>query len=256
MNVNALSNIASPYIQSLTSAAMSALGSLRSLGTRGTSGTTAIPQDSSAQLSPFAQVMSALQQLQQSNPTQYGQVTQQIAKNLQAASQTAQANGNVSEAKELTTLSTDFQSASTNGQLPNIADLAQAMSGRHRHQYQIGQNSSTTSSTNSSTSTPASSSTSSTSTPSSTSTTAAGNQTQVAGGHHHGHHHGHSVQSAAATSSSATSTSATSSSSDAAQSLSQLLEAYANNAAGSNAALSPLNVIVSTLSSAGISLGS
>jgi hypothetical protein len=150
MNVNALSNIANPYIQSITNAAMSAMSLFGgTTSASGTSGTQAIPQDGSPQLSPFAQLMSTLQQLQQSNPAEYSQVTQQIATNLQSASQTAQANGNTAQAQQLNKLSTDFQSASTNDQLPNISDLAQAMGGggrHHHHHYSQGNSSSSDSS--------------------------------------------------------------------------------------------------------------
>jgi hypothetical protein len=79
--------------------------------------------------------MSMLQQLQQSDPSQYRQITQQIATNLQNAAQTAQGEGNSTAANRLSQLSTDFQSASSNGQIPNIQDLAQAIGGGHRHHH-------------------------------------------------------------------------------------------------------------------------
>jgi len=90
----------------------------------------ALPTDNQ-QLSPFAQIVSQLQQLQQSDPTKYQQVTQQIATNLQSAAQTAQADGNTTMANQLNQLSTDFSNTST--QLPNILDLAQATTGHHQH---------------------------------------------------------------------------------------------------------------------------
>ena len=83
------------------------------------------------QVSSFGQLLSTLQQLQQSNTAQYQQVTQQIATNLQAAAQTAQSGGNTSAASQLNLLSTDFRNASATGQLPNIQDLATAVGG-HR----------------------------------------------------------------------------------------------------------------------------
>jgi hypothetical protein len=46
------------------------------------------------QLSPLAQATSTLEQLQQNDPVRYRQATQQIAQNLNNASQTAQAQGN------------------------------------------------------------------------------------------------------------------------------------------------------------------
>jgi hypothetical protein len=193
MNVNALSSIANPFIQSLTSAALSALNA--TAGKTNTSGvsSTANSQDGSAQLSPFAQLMSTLQQLQQSSPSQYQSLTKQIAANLQSASQTAQAQGNTAQAQQLNTLATDFQNASTNNQLPNVADLAQAMSGHH-HQFS---------------------------------------------------------QSSSQSSSSGTSTDNSSSQN---QSVSQLLAAYSANSNASDA-LNPMNIIVSTMSSAGITMG-
>ena len=96
----------------------------------------AAPQPDNSQLSPFAQLVSTLQQLQQSNPTQYRQVTQQIASNLQNAAQTAQAAGNSTAANQLSQLATDFSNASQNGQLPGIQDLAQGIFGHHLHHSQ------------------------------------------------------------------------------------------------------------------------
>jgi hypothetical protein len=75
-------------------------------------------QSDSTQLSPFAQLVSALQQLQQSDPTKYAQVTQQIATNLQSAAQTAQSQGNSTAANQLTQLASDFSNASQSGQIP------------------------------------------------------------------------------------------------------------------------------------------
>lgn len=87
------------------------------------------------QLSPFAQIASTLQQLQQSNPSQYSQVTKQIAANLQTAAQTAQSEGNTTQANQLNQLASDFTSASTSGQLPNLQDLANATAGHHHHHH-------------------------------------------------------------------------------------------------------------------------
>ncbi len=89
-------------------------------------------QPDNSQLSPFAQLVSTLQQLQQSNPNQYQQVTQQIASNLGSAAQAAQATGNSAAASRLSDLSTDFSTASQSGQLPSFQDLAPGMSS-HSH---------------------------------------------------------------------------------------------------------------------------
>lgn len=119
-------------------------------------GSTPAQQPDSSQLSPLGQVLSTLQQLQQSNPTEYKQVTQQIATNLTSAAQTAQTDGNTTAANQLTQLASDFTNASTSGQLPNIQDLAQAVGGGgggHHHHHHQAESSSSTSSTSSSSST-------------------------------------------------------------------------------------------------------
>jgi G3E family GTPase len=90
--------------------------------------------------------MNTLQQLQQSDPTKYQQVTQQIATNLEAAAQTAQSSGNTTAANQLNQLATDFTNASTSGQLPNIQDMAQAMGGHHHHHHHSSGTSSSSSS--------------------------------------------------------------------------------------------------------------
>jgi G3E family GTPase len=107
-----------------------------------------LPTDNS-QLSPFVQAMNTLQQLQQSDPTKYQQVTQQIAANLQAAAQTAQSSGNTTAATQLNQLATDFTNASQSGQLPNVQDMAQAMGGHHHHHHHHSGGSSSSSSSNS-----------------------------------------------------------------------------------------------------------
>jgi hypothetical protein len=98
-------------------------------------GTSVDPQPDRTGLSPFADAMSTLQQLQQSAPDKYKQVTQQISTNLTNAAQQAQADGNTTAADRLNQLARDFSSASQSGQLPNVQDLASAMShgGGHRH---------------------------------------------------------------------------------------------------------------------------
>src|SRR5579883_618238 len=116
-------------VQSIVGTALRAAG----LSVYSASSTASASQPDGQQLSPFARLMSALQQLQQADPSKYQQVTAQIAANLQNAAQTAQANGNPSAAGELTQLATDFRNASQNNQLPNMQDLAQAIGGQHHH---------------------------------------------------------------------------------------------------------------------------
>jgi hypothetical protein len=153
------------YLQSLfTSALQSPTGT-----TSQTSNSSALSlgqQSDSTQLSPFAKLLSTLQQLQQSDPTKYQQVTQQIATNLQSAAKTAQTDGNSTAANQLSQLATDFTNASNSGQLPNIQDLAQAVSGHghHHHHHHPSEEASGDSASNSSESSSSSSSASGSST--------------------------------------------------------------------------------------------
>jgi hypothetical protein len=80
-----------------------------------------------AQLSPFAQILAQMQQVEQANPAEYSKMTQQISTNLLAASSSAQIRGNSTLAGQLTALSKDFATASQTGQIPNVNDLASAM---------------------------------------------------------------------------------------------------------------------------------
>jgi hypothetical protein len=141
MSIGPLINLAGGYIQSLFANPIAG-SSPASTATATSSGT----QDTN-QLSPFAQILSSLQQLQQSNPSQYQQVTQQISTNLQTAAQTATASGNTSLTNELNKLSADFGSASTSGQLPNVQDLAQAIGGGGHHHHHSHQGAGTTGNT-------------------------------------------------------------------------------------------------------------
>ena len=120
------------YLQSIMNTTLQSAG--LPTATSGNTSTSAVSQQSdNTQLSPFAQVMSELQQLQQSDPAKYQQVTKQISANLQTAAQTAQQQGNTTAAAQLNQLSTDFSNASQSGQLPSVQDLAQAIGGGHHH---------------------------------------------------------------------------------------------------------------------------
>jgi hypothetical protein len=161
-SISSINNLSSSYLQSILSNALQNSNSTgNSSSSTGTSSVTAHSEN--GQLSPFAQLMSTLQQLQQSNPTEYKQVTQQIATNLQNAAKTATADGNSTQATQLNQLATDFTSASQSGQLPNMQDLAQAVGGGHHHHHHFHAASSdadASSSSGSSSSTSGSSSTS------------------------------------------------------------------------------------------------
>jgi hypothetical protein len=136
MSIGPLFSLASNYVQSLIGGTVNGSSSPSTATTSSTSASGSA-QDGN-QLSPFAQILSTLQQLQQSNPTEYQQVTQQISGNLQTAAQTATTAGDTNLASQLTQLSTDFSNASSSGQIPNIQDLAQAIGGGHGHHHHHG----------------------------------------------------------------------------------------------------------------------
>jgi hypothetical protein len=167
--MSSINNISSSYLQSIFNSTLQNAGvTSNSNGTSNSTSSITSPSLSSlsdnSNLSPFAQLMSTLQQLQQSDPSKYQQVTEQIATNLLGAAQTAQAQGNTAAANQLNQLSQDFTNASQSGQLPNVADLAKAAGGHHHHHHFHGgaASSSSDSSTDSSSSSTSTSSTSST----------------------------------------------------------------------------------------------
>ncbi|HEV3201958.1 MAG TPA: hypothetical protein VGZ73_28870 [Bryobacteraceae bacterium] len=136
MSIGSINPLSSGYLQSILTSAVQRSGLTtnktdNSLSGVGASSSSTGPD--STRLSPFAQMLSELQQLQQSDPTKYQQLTQQVATNLQSAAQTAQANGNTTAANQLNQLATDFTNASRSGQIPSIQDLAQAIGGHHHH---------------------------------------------------------------------------------------------------------------------------
>jgi len=131
-NMNTINNVPGSYLPSVLSTALQAT---MTTNTTGNSVTGVDASSDNGQLSPFGQLISTLQRIQQSDPTKYAQVTQQIAANLQSAAQTAQAEGNSTAANQLNQLATDFSNASKSGQLPNIQGLAQAMGGHHHHHH-------------------------------------------------------------------------------------------------------------------------
>jgi hypothetical protein len=190
------------YVQSILTSAIQGAGSTTDPNIHGLNAVDPVSSvaqsPDNSRLSPFAQMLAELQQLQQSDPAKYQQVTQQIATNLQSAAQTATTAGNTTAATQLNQLATDFTSASKSGQLPSVQDLAQAV-----------------------------------------------------GGHHHHHHHAHAASADSGTTTSTDSSSTSSSSSSASQTLSQLLAAFQTGGTQSDA-LNPMSIIMSTLSSAGI----
>ncbi|HWD99276.1 MAG TPA: hypothetical protein VG345_09570 [Bryobacteraceae bacterium] len=174
MTTSAAGTSESSYLYQAISNALSSEGLSANTSTAATSTSNAAPSDTSS-LSPFAQLVSAFQQLQQSDPTTYAKLTQQIGTNLQSESQTAQSQGNSSVAGELSQLANDFTTASQTGQLPNLQDLAQAVgggstaSGTHGHHHHHHSDASSSSDSSSASDSTASSSTASFSSNTSTS---------------------------------------------------------------------------------------
>ena len=199
-SINPLSN---SYIQSALTSAIQGSGLTTNRTGNNAGGVDALAPAAQrlddSRLSPFAQLMSTLQQLQQSDPSKYHQVTQQISTNLQSAAQAAQSDGNATAAAQLNQLSADFTSASKSDQLPSIPDLAKAV-----------------------------------------------------GGHHDHHHH---AATGSGTAADAESSSGSASSSSPSASVSQLLAAFQSNGTPGDP-LNPMNIILGTLSSAGISTSS
>jgi hypothetical protein len=154
MSTGSINPLSNSYLQSILTSAIQGAGLTtntpsKSLSSIDPSSMVSLQPDNS-RLSPFAQLMSELQQLQQTDPDKYKQVTGQIATNLQAASQTAQASGDTTDSTRLTQLSNDFTSASQSGQLPNVQDLAQAVGGHRHHHHHSGGGASGSSSTSTS----------------------------------------------------------------------------------------------------------
>jgi hypothetical protein len=132
MSTSSVSNLSSFYLQpALASALQSTPAAAK------TTSTSSVDSSSSdlSRLSPFAQVVSTLQELQQTNPAKYADVTKQIAASLESAAQTAQSQGNSASASQFTELAGDFTKASQSGQLPDFTDLAQSIGGGGRHPH-------------------------------------------------------------------------------------------------------------------------
>jgi len=115
MVIAPLVNLATDFIDSLLpgSSSTSAASSTSASSNTTSAGSTA----TSNATSPFAQVLSSLQQ---SDPAEFQSVTQQITGYLNTGAQTATANGYTTLASQLSQLSTDFTNISANSQLPGL----------------------------------------------------------------------------------------------------------------------------------------
>lgn len=136
---SSISGLSSSYIQSILDTAFQKAGlstDQNAVDPSAVDASSTVRKDGTG-LSPFAQLLSTLQKLQQSDPTKYQQVTQQVATNLQSAAATAQSEGNTTLANRLNQLASDFTDTSKSGQLPNVQDLAQAVRGGHHHHHHV-----------------------------------------------------------------------------------------------------------------------
>jgi flagellar biosynthesis/type III secretory pathway protein FliH len=91
-----------------------------------------------AQISPAGQMLSWLQQLQQQYPAQFQQAMTNLATRLQKAGQSAQANGDTTQANQFAQLAATFQQSAQSGQLPTVQALEQAVSGGNQQQHGLG----------------------------------------------------------------------------------------------------------------------
>lgn len=95
-------------------------------------------------LSPTAQFLNQLQQLQTQSPQEFQAIISKITGQLQQAASTASQNGNTAEANQLTQLANAFQGAANGGPLPTAQQLQQAgLTGHHHHGGGSGQSNST-----------------------------------------------------------------------------------------------------------------
>lgn len=129
MTINPLSSVSHMLLSGITNHP--------AFGTSQTGSTNALLHDQS-QLSPFAQLMSTLQQLQQSDPSKYRQVTATLASDLQQAAANAQGSGNAGEANALDQLAASFTQASQTGQLPSFLQQSTGTSGHPHHHHHVG----------------------------------------------------------------------------------------------------------------------
>ncbi len=130
MTISPLTSAVQNYLPSIFGAGNGNSGSAASGLSRLGLPSIGMPRDQGG-LSPFARMLSTLQQLQQTNPAEYQQLTQQISTNLGNAAQQAQSQGNTAAASRLNKLAADFSQASQTDQLPSVQDLSKAFGGHH-----------------------------------------------------------------------------------------------------------------------------
>jgi hypothetical protein len=126
MNVHSLTSLLPSYLQPYNSTATSANAA--------NSASSVQQQADVLGLSPTAQFLNQLQQIQTQNPQKFQAILAQITGQLQTAAATASNNGNTAQANQLTQLAGTFQGASSGGPLPTAQQLQQAgLTGGHHH---------------------------------------------------------------------------------------------------------------------------
>jgi hypothetical protein len=126
MNVSSVASLFPSYLQPFKSTANSA---------QNANSASSVQQGADVpSLSPTAQFLNQLQQLQTQSPQKFQAIISTITGQLQQAASTASKNGNSTEASALTHLAKSFQSAGSGGALPSSQLLQQAgLSGHHHH---------------------------------------------------------------------------------------------------------------------------
>jgi hypothetical protein len=114
-----------PIACSTPTALPSTTGTATTTNASAASGTQTQGNDTTS-VSPLGQFASWLHGLSQQNPAEYQKVTNGISNGLQKAATVAQHNGNTTLASELNDLSSQFETASVNGQFPAASQLEQA----------------------------------------------------------------------------------------------------------------------------------
>ncbi len=126
MNVQSVTSLLPSYLSPLNSAANTA--------NNANSASSVQPQADVLGLSPTAQFLNQLQQLQTQSPQKFQAIISQLTGQLHQAASTATANGNTAQASQLTNLAKSFQSAASGGALPTAQQLQQAgLTGHHHH---------------------------------------------------------------------------------------------------------------------------
>lgn len=88
--------------------------------TAGTSDTSGVPPDPPAGVSKFGNLMSQLNELQQSDPDQFKEVVSQIAEKLKEAASSASESGDTEKATKLGELAQKFETAASTGEMPDL----------------------------------------------------------------------------------------------------------------------------------------